>query len=117
MSTEEETIFSKIIKRQIPAHIVFESETVLAFKDLNPQAPAHVLIVPKQPIRDLASAGPKDRELLGEMLLAAADIARSQGFSSGGYRIVINNGERAGQSVFHLHMHLLGGREFNWPPG
>ncbi len=113
----EETIFSKIIKREIPAHIVFESDKVLAIRDINPQAPTHIVILSKKPIKNLMDASLEDRELLGEMLLAASEIAKSLGLNQDGYRVVINNGERSGQSVFHLHMHLLGGRLFAWPPG
>ena len=113
----EETIFSKIIRREIPAHIVFESENVLAFKDISPQAPSHILVIPKKHIRDLDHAKEEDRSLLGELLLAVADIARSLGLPQDGYRVIINNGARAGQTVFHLHLHLLGGRNFDWPPG
>lgn len=113
----EETIFSKIIDRSIPAKIIYESDLVLAFCDITPQAPTHILIIPKKPLKDLASAGSADRELLGELLLAAAEIARSQGIESSGYRVVINTGKDGGQSVFHLHLHLLGGRSLDWPPG
>lgn len=112
-----ETIFSKIIRREISAQIVFESDAVLAFRDINPQAPTHVLIIPKRHIRDVASATTEDAALLGELLLAARDVALALGVADDGYRIVINNGEHAGQSVFHLHLHLLAGREFKWPPG
>lgn len=112
-----ENIFLKIIEREIPANIVFESETVLAFSDINPQAPHHILVIPKKPLRDLASANAVDRELLGEMLLALNSIARDLGLEESGYRVVINNGAGAGQTVFHLHMHLLAGRSFSWPPG
>jgi len=113
----EETIFSKIIRKEISAEIVFESGAVIAFKDINPQAPTHILIVPKKSLRDLTSVSRADTELLGEMLLAAGEIARSQGLEREGFRLVINNGKRAGQEVLHLHMHLLGGRDFTWPPG
>ncbi len=113
-----DTIFSKIIRREIPAKIAFESETVLAFHDVNPQAPVHILVIPKKPIADIASASVEDRELLGELLLVAGKLAREQGLDEhGGFRLVINNGADAGQTVFHLHVHLLGGRSFNWPPG
>ena len=115
MSTE--TIFSKIIKREIPADIIFENDSLLAFKDIGPQAPHHILVIPKKPLRDLAHATAEDKDLLGEMLLAVASIARDLGIEASGYRVVINNGAGAGQTVFHLHMHLLAGRLFNWPPG
>ena len=112
-----DTIFSKIIRREIPANIVYESETVLAFTDINPQAPTHVLIIPKKSLRDLHSAMPEDKTLLGELLFAAGEVAKSFGLLNDGYRIVINNGAQAGQTVFHLHLHVLGGRNFDWPPG
>jgi len=113
----QETIFAKIIRKEIPADIVFESENILAFRDINPQAPTHILLIPKRHLQDLASAREADQALLGELLLTAREIAAREGLNEGGYRVVINNGERAGQSVFHLHLHLLGGRAFNWPPG
>ncbi|MEP6898143.1 MAG: histidine triad nucleotide-binding protein [Rhodanobacter sp.] len=112
-----ETIFSKIIRREIPADIVYENEDVLAFRDLNPQAPVHVLFIPKQPIATLDDAKPADAELLGKLLLAAAEYARQQGFAEQGYRTVINCNEHGGQTVFHLHVHLLAGRPMRWPPG
>ncbi len=112
-----ETIFSKIIRKEIPAQIVFESDTVLAFKDIIPQAPQHILVVPKKPIKDLSQAQDEDRALLGEMLLVCASIAKDLQLDASGYRIVINNGLQAGQTVFDLHMHILGGRNLNWPPG
>jgi histidine triad (HIT) family protein len=113
----QETVFSKIIRREIPAQIVFESERVLAFKDISPQAPSHIVIIPKKPLKDVLEAKPEDAALLGELVLAAADIARSMGISQEGFRLVINTGASAGQTVFHLHMHLLGGRPLSWPPG
>jgi histidine triad (HIT) family protein len=113
-----DTIFSKIIRREIPAKIAFESENVLAFHDVNPQAPIHILVIPKKPLSDIASAGAEDRELLGELLLVAGNLAKELNLGKeGGFRLVINNGAAAGQTVFHLHVHLLGGRVFNWPPG
>jgi histidine triad (HIT) family protein len=110
-----DTIFSKIIRREIPADIVYETEDVLAFRDIQPQAPVHILIIPKKPLVDLSAATSEDRALLGELMLAAGVIAQQQKLSS--YRIVQNNGSSAGQSVFHLHFHLLAGRQFSWPPG
>ncbi|RME58465.1 MAG: histidine triad nucleotide-binding protein [Candidatus Dadabacteria bacterium] len=112
-----ESIFTKIIKREIPADIVAENERLIAFRDINPQAPVHILVVPKKPLRNLKDAKEEDKELLGEMLLFAAELARKEGIDEQGYRVVINNEESAGQSVFHLHFHLLGGRTFSWPPG
>jgi len=112
-----ETIFSKIINGEIPTDKVYESDEVLAFRDINPQAPVHILVIPKKPLKDLASAEISDQQLLGDLLLAAANIAKEQGLETDGYRIVINNGAGAGQTVFHLHIHILGGRAFKWPPG
>ncbi|MBI1732625.1 MAG: histidine triad nucleotide-binding protein [Gammaproteobacteria bacterium] len=111
-----DTIFMKIVRREIPAAIVFEDELCLAIRDVNPQAPTHVLIVPKEPIARLADAGAEYQSLLGHLLLTANRIAAQLGVSDG-YRLVINNGASAGQTVFHLHVHLLAGRSFSWPPG
>ena len=113
----QDTIFDKIIRREIPADIVYEDDDVLAFRDLNPQAPVHVLFVPKRAIATLDEAGPGDAELLGKLLLAAAAYAREQGLAKDGYRTVINCNEHGGQTVFHLHVHLLAGRRMHWPPG
>jgi histidine triad (HIT) family protein len=110
------TIFQKIIAREIPAKIVWESEDAIAFHDVNPQAPTHVLIVPKKTIARLAEATEADGAMLGKLLLAAAEIAKKLGLK-GGYRVVINNGPDAGESVPHLHVHLLGNRALAWPPG
>jgi histidine triad (HIT) family protein len=110
------TIFEKIIARQIPAKIIWESEDAIAFEDVNPQAPVHVLIVPKKVISRLAEAKEEDAPVLGGLLLAAREIAKKLGLS-GGYRVVINNGPDAGESVPHLHVHLLGKRALAWPPG
>ncbi|MDB6147108.1 MAG: histidine triad protein [Spartobacteria bacterium] len=110
------TIFEKIIARQIPAKIIWESEDAIAFEDVNPQAPVHILIVPKNAISRLAEAKDEDASVLGGLLLAARDIAKKLDLS-GGYRVVINNGPDAGESVPHLHVHLLGKRALAWPPG
>ncbi len=110
------TIFAKIIDREIPAKIVHEDDLCLAFHDVAPRAPMHILIVPKKPIARLADATAEDRTVLGHMMLTAAKIARDQGYGDA-YRLVVNNGEGAGQTVFHLHIHILGGRPFTWPPG
>ncbi|HEY2102450.1 MAG TPA: histidine triad nucleotide-binding protein [Chthoniobacterales bacterium] len=110
------TIFEKIIARQIPAEIVFENDEVLAFRDVNPQAPVHVLIVPKRVIPRLADASGKDRELLGQLLLTAGELAKKLQLTNG-FRVVINSGPDAGESVPHLHVHLLGQRQMSWPPG
>lgn len=112
-----DTIFGKIIRREIPATIVYETETVLAFRDISPQAPTHIVIIPKEPLVNLAHATPKHREILGDLMLAAAEVARQEGLEDDGYRVVTNIGRHGGQTVFHLHLHLLGGRDLGWPPG
>jgi histidine triad (HIT) family protein len=111
------TLFEKIIAREIPAPIVYEDDLVVAFRDIKPQAPTHVLIVPRKPLARLAEAGPADHALLGHLLLKAAEVARQLGLEPGGYRLVINNGPNGGESVPHLHVHILGGRQMTWPPG
>lgn len=111
------TIFEKIATRQIPAEIVFENERFFAFRDVHPQAPVHVLIVPKRVITRLGESAPGDAALLGEMLAASREIAERLGVLESGYRIVINSGRDAGESVPHLHFHLLAGRPLQWPPG
>jgi histidine triad (HIT) family protein len=111
------TLFEKIIARQIPAQIVYEDDLVLAFRDIAPQAPTHVLIVPKHPIVRIAEAGGRDQPLLGHLLLKAAEVAEKVGLKESGYRLVINNGPDGGESVPHLHCHILGGRSMTWPPG
>ena len=111
-----DTLFAKIIDRQIPADIVYEDDLCLAFRDINPQAPVHVLLVPKKPLDMLTSAQAEDQALLGHLLLAAGQIARQLKID-GAFRTVINTGEQGGQAVFHLHIHILGGRRFRWPPG
>jgi len=110
------TLFTKIINREVPAQIVYEDDLCLAFRDINPQAPTHVLLVPKKEIPRLTDAGAGDQALLGHLLLAATKIARELGVEDA-FRLVINNGADAGQSVFHIHVHLLAGRPFRWPPG
>ncbi len=113
-----ETIFSKIIRKEIPAAIVYETDTVLAFKDINPQAPVHVLIIPKREIDRIHTIDPAaESSLLADLFTAARKIATDFGISEKGYRLVINNGDDGGQEVQHLHMHLLGGRRMTWPPG
>jgi len=111
------TIFEKIARREIPAAIVHEDDDFFAFKDVNPQAPVHVLIVPKRVIPGLSGSVPGDAELLGRMLVASKEIAKKLGVAESGYRLVINHGADAGESVPHLHIHLLGGRAMAWPPG
>lgn len=112
-----ETIFSKIIRREIPAEIVYENEQCLAFKDISAKAPTHILVIPKKPVVNLNDCGDDDKEILGSLLLAVRDIAKQLQLTDSGYRVVINNGAGAGQSVFHLHLHILSGRPFSWPPG
>ena len=111
------TLFEKIIAREIPATIVYEDDKVIAFRDIKPQAPTHVLIVPKKPILRLSEARPEDHALLGHLLLKAAEVARQLGLTQNGYRLVFNNGPDAGEAVPHLHCHILGGRKMSWPPG
>lgn len=112
-----ETVFSKIIRREIPAAILYEDELCLAFRDISPQAPTHVLIVPKEDLEGLQAAAPRHQAVLGHLLLVAARLAEQEGIARTGYRCVINAGPDGGQSVFHLHVHLLGGRHLQWPPG
>lgn len=111
------TLFEKIIDREIPAEIVFEDETVVAFRDIKPAAPVHVLIVPKKPIPRITNATPEDEPMLGHLLVKAAEVAAHVGLEENGFRLVINNGPHAGESVPHLHCHILGGRPMAWPPG
>ena len=110
------TIFGKIINREIPAKIVYEDEQCLAFRDVNPQAPTHVLLIPKKEIPRLADATDADQAVLGHLMIVAGRIARELGVDDA-FRLVVNNGADAGQSVFHLHLHLLAGRKLTWPPG
>ncbi len=110
-------IFCNIIEKKIPAKIVYEDDFALAFEDVRPQAPTHILIVPKKHIIDVHSMVVSDRELIGHLFFVAKSIAAQQGLDEDGYRLVINNGKNAGQSVFHIHLHLLSGRWFSWPPG
>jgi len=110
-----ETIFSKIIRKEIPAAILYEDELSLAFRDVNPQAPVHFLVIPKKPIVKLSEATTEDQSLLGHLLLVASKVAAKEGLTS--FRLVTNNGAEAGQTVFHLHIHVLGGRSLDWPPG
>jgi histidine triad (HIT) family protein len=111
----ESCLFCRIVRREIPAKIVREDEHTLAFRDIDPKAPTHVLVIPKHHVASLDDA--KDPALVGRLMLAAADIARTEGIAQGGYRTVVNSGADAGQTVFHLHLHLLGGRKLTWPPG
>lgn len=113
----EETLFSKIIRREIPADIVYEDDLCLAFRDINPQAPIHILLVPKKVIPGLQEATAEHQKLLGHLILVLHRIAAQEGIGDSGYRCVINAGPDAGQEVQHLHIHLLGGRSMGWPPG
>ncbi|ANJ66544.1 histidine triad nucleotide-binding protein [Halothiobacillus diazotrophicus] len=112
-----DTIFSRIIRREIPATIVFENDRILAFRDINPQAPVHILIIPKKPIATLNDVQPEDAALIGELFVVAGDLARQEGIAESGYRTVFNCRDHGGQEVYHLHLHLLGGRQMTWPPG
>ncbi|MDB9534580.1 histidine triad nucleotide-binding protein [Dolichospermum planctonicum CS-1226] len=116
MSQNTETIFSKIIRKEIPAHIVYEDDLALAFTDVNPQAPVHILVIPKKPIVNLATAEPEDQALLGHLLLIVQKVAAQAGLENG-YRVVMNTGVDGGQTVHHLHIHILGGRSMSWSPG
>ncbi len=111
-----ETLFTKIINREIPADIVFEDDFCLAFRDINPQAPVHILIVPKKPIAKIADATVEDQELLGHLFIKAGEVAKQEGYGDA-FRLIVNNGEAVGQTVFHVHIHILAGRDFSWPPG
>ncbi len=111
------TLFEKIVAREIPAQIVFEDDKVLAFRDINPKAPVHVLIVPKKPLPRIADTPDSEAALVGHLLIKAAEVARQLGVGQSGFRLVINNGPAAGESVPHLHCHILGGRDLAWPPG
>jgi histidine triad (HIT) family protein len=116
MSETTDTIFGKIIRREIPADIVYEDDLALAFKDVQPKAPVHILVIPKKPIIKLTDAEESDRDLLGHLLLTAKRVAEEAGLTNG-YRVVINTDSDGGQSVYHLHLHILGGRHMTWPPG
>ena len=110
-------LFCKIANREIPASIVYEDERVLAFNDINPQAPTHVLVIPKRHIASLNEISVEDDQLVGELVRRAAAIAKERGLAAGGFRTVFNTNRDAGQTVFHVHLHLLGGRSMTWPPG
>jgi len=112
-----DTIFGKIARGEIPADLVYEDEDVVAFRDISPQAPVHILIIPRKSIPTLNDAGPEDAELIGKLFLAAARVAQEAGIADRGYRTVVNCNAAAGQTVFHLHLHVLGGRPLQWPPG
>ena len=114
---DDNNLFARILRKEIPADVVYEDDQCLAFRDIAPQAPIHILLIPKQPIARLADGSPEDRAILGHLLWAAGEVARAEGVDQDGFRVVINNGEQANQTVFHLHVHLLAGRGFRWPPG
>jgi histidine triad (HIT) family protein len=110
-------LFLRIIKREIPADIVYETEDILAFRDINPQAPVHILVIPKIRIETTDDLSEDQEAIAGKLLLAAVHIARKEGIAQNGYRLVMNCREHGGQTVFHIHLHLLGGRQLHWPPG
>ncbi len=116
MSATSETLFTRIINRQITAEIIYEDDLAIAIKDINPQAPIHLLIIPKKPLPSLADAAPENHRILGHLLMIVKRVAEQVGLSNG-YRVVINTGNDGGQTVNHLHLHLLGGRPLHWPPG
>ena len=117
MTTEQDCIFCKIVAGEIPAKLVYEDDAAVAFRDINPQAPTHALVIPRKHIASLAVAGEADESVLGHLLRVAARVAREEGHAERGYRTVINTGSDAGQTVFHIHVHVLGGRTLTWPPG
>ena len=113
----DETIFSKIIRREIPADIVYEDEQALAFRDVSPQAPTHILVIPKEPLASVADAREQDVDLLGHLVIVARKVACDEEILEDGFRLVVNTGKDGGQTVPHLHIHILGGRPLSWPPG
>lgn len=115
--TDATCLFCRIVAGEIPADIVYETDRVLAFRDIDPKAPTHVLVIPKEHVDSLGAATDAQAELLGEVMLAARDVARSAGVTEKGFRAVTNTGDDGGQSVHHLHVHVLGGRRLDWPPG
>jgi len=115
-NVQEDTIFGKIARKEIPSNIVYEDEISLAFRDVSPQAPTHILVIPKKPIPQLSRAEDEDEALLGRLLIVAKRVAKQEGLHAG-YRIVINDGKMGCQSVYHLHLHVIGGRQLGWPPG
>jgi len=115
--SEQSCLFCRIVAKEIPADFVLQDDQAVVIRDINPQAPTHLLVIPQEHIESLDDASQKDEALLGHLLRVAARVANAEGLADGGYRTVINNGEGAGQSVFHLHVHVLGGRPMSWPPG
>jgi len=112
-----ECLFCRVIEKQVPAKIIYEDETAVAFEDINPQAPVHVLVVPRRHIATALDIGDEDKALIGHLFRVAAEIAKKKAISESGFRLVMNTNAEAGQSVFHIHLHLLGGRPMHWPPG
>ena len=117
MSYDPKNVFARILRGEVPADVLHEDDQCLAFRDVAPQAPTHFLVIPKREIASLSDAGPEDAALLGHLLVTAAQVARDLGVAEGGSRVVINDGAGAGQTVFHLHVHVLAGRPLTWPPG
>ena len=115
--SEQDCLFCSILNGDMPADIVYESDAAIAFRDINPQAPTHVVVIPRKHVATINDLNEEDREIVGSLYLAAKDIARAEGISDEGYRTVMNCNEAAGQSVFHIHLHVLGGRALGWPPG
>ena len=113
----DDCLFCKMVSREIPSNIVFENDSVLAFRDIDPKAPTHILVIPKKHIQSINELGPDDQSLAGEILLAAKTIAKAEGIETSGFRTVFNTNDDGGQTVFHIHMHVLGGRRLLWPPG
>jgi|TARA_B100000902_G_C26916066_1_gene719301 histidine triad (HIT) family protein len=111
------TIFSKIINKEIHADILFENDKILAFRDISPQAPVHFLVIPKKEIRTINDINEEDKSLIGELFMVAKEIAKKEGISEKGYRTIFNCNEHGGQTVYHIHLHVLGGRQLEWPPG
>ena len=111
------TIFSKIINKEIHADILFENDKILAFRDISPQAPVHFLVIPKKEIRTINDINEEDKSLIGELFIVAKEIAKKEGISEKGYRTIFNCNENGGQTVYHIHLHVLGGRQLEWPPG
>jgi histidine triad (HIT) family protein len=115
MSYDDQNIFAKILRGEVPADVVYEDDRCLAFRDIDPLAPTHVLVIPKAPCSRVSECGPEDAEALGHLMWAAGEVARREGLED--FRIVINDGSGAGQAVFHVHLHVIGGRALKWPPG
>lgn len=115
--SRQDCLFCRILDGEIPAEVIYESAAAIAFRDINPQAPTHVLIIPRRHISTINELEDGDEEIVGQLFLVAKNVARQEGLADDGYRVVMNCGEGAGQSVFHIHLHLFGGRILNWPPG